>query len=556
MNDLWMFLKLYRRQSGWLSLGILLAICTLIASAGLLTLSGWFITAASIAGLTTATALTFNFFTPGAGVRGFSIARTAARYGERLVSHNATFKLLAWLRYWFFQKLIPVSSLQLKKYRKGALLDRLVADIDALDQLYLRLVSPLLSAVLVTALMTLFLSFFSVKLSLILMGIATGWIVLMPVLFYFLGRRAGHSIGKYQGELRQGILDFIQGMAELNIYGAVTRFRKDLSFSEQLLHHNQEKMAMFEGLGSALFIAGSGLSLLLVLFVGAGEFQLGQIGGAVLVMMVFATLGLFEALMPLPAAFQFLSHTRSAAGRLREVTEEKVTAFTSQKSVIPEQIDIEFKEISFTYGSESVLDNLSLNIPAGEHLAILGRTGCGKSTLISLLNRSLEVTSGTLRLAGQSIDSCSEPFLYGLMTYIPQQTHVFSGTLRENLLLAKPDACDEELLTIIQRSGLTAVGAGQASSKQLLELWIGVGGVILSGGEKRRLAAARALLKPAPVLIMDEPGEGLDEVSEKELLNELLAAFSQSTIIMITHKHTLLQRMDRVGRMEQGRLTF
>ncbi|WBA83648.1 hypothetical protein [Endozoicomonas sp. GU-1] len=159
MNDLWPFLKLYRQHLGMLSLGILLAIVTLLASLSLLSLSGWFITATAIAGLTFTTAQTFNFFTPGAGVRGFSIARTAARYAERLVSHDATFRLLSGLRSWFFSKLIPLSQEQLGQYRKGELLDRLVADIDALDQLYLRLVSPLLSAVSVALLFSLFISF-------------------------------------------------------------------------------------------------------------------------------------------------------------------------------------------------------------------------------------------------------------------------------------------------------------------------------------------------------------------------------------------------------------
>ena len=142
MHDLWLFLKLYRRHKGLLTLGMLLAVVTLVASLGLLTLSGWFITATSIAGLSVVTAKAFNFFTPGAGVRGFSILRTASRYFERMVSHNATFHLLAWLREWFFSQLLPLSLVKVGRYRKGDLLNRLVADVDALDQLYLRLLSP------------------------------------------------------------------------------------------------------------------------------------------------------------------------------------------------------------------------------------------------------------------------------------------------------------------------------------------------------------------------------------------------------------------------------
>ncbi|WP_419834591.1 heme ABC transporter ATP-binding protein/permease CydC [Endozoicomonas atrinae] len=555
MNDLWPFLKLYRQHLGMLSLGVLLAIVTLLASLSLLSLSGWFITATAIAGLTFATAQTFNFFTPGAGVRGFSIARTAARYAERLVSHDATFRLLSGLRSWFFSKLIPVSQEQLGQYRKGDLLDRLVADIDALDQLYLRLVSPLLSAVVVALLFSLFISFFSKAVAMVVLLVMMLWIITMPLLFYVLGRRTGESMGVRQARLRQEVLDYLQGMAEQQIYGSEANSRATIAESEEKLVADQSRMAVMEGFGSALFVSGSGAAALLVLYIASGEMNAGLFSGPVMVMMVFGMLASFEALMPLPVAFQFLSHTRHAASRLRQVVSSPVVVFPEKATGVEVKGEIQFTDVYCGYANDQpVINKLSLHIPAGSHVALLGKTGCGKSTLIKLLNRGLEPSGGKILLDGQEIQRFSEQTLYQSITFVPQKTHVFSATLRENLLLAAPAASDEALLTIIKNSGLSGLAAARENDGDLLDIWLGQGGIALSGGEQRRLAIARAMLKPAPILVMDEPGEGLDVHSEQALMGAVFRQFKGSTIIMITHKRTALEKMDKVFRMESGSL--
>ncbi len=556
MRDLWPFLKLYRQRPGMLWLGIVLTILTLLASLGLLTLSGWFITASAIAGLSAATAHSFNFFTPGAGVRGFSIARTAARYAERLVSHDATFRLLSSLRSWFFARLIPISRQQLGQYRQGELLDRLVADIDALDQLYLRLLSPLLAAITVTGLFCLFLAFFSVKIALVVLAIMTLWIVSMPVLFYILGRKTGESMGKRQAELRQQMLDYLQGMAEQQIYSSDIRTRTAIAHSEQQLIRDQGRMAALEGLGSALFVFGSGASALLVLYIGSGQLHSGLFSGPVLVMMVFAVLASFEALMPLPIAFQFLSHTRHAASRLRQVVNSTVVVFPEAPSGHPVTGAISFASVGCGYEEDlPIINQLSLNIDAGRRIALLGKTGCGKSTLIRLLSRTLEPSCGSVKLDGHDIQRFAEQELFQTITFVPQKTHVFSATLRENLQLAAPDADDELLQRVIRQCGLDSLAVARDGAANLLETWLGQGGIALSGGEQRRLAIARAMLKPAPVLVLDEPGEGLDQHSEKVLMKTLLEAFKDSTVIMITHKTVVLALMDDVYRMENGSLT-
>ncbi len=555
MNDLWLFLKLYRQYLGMLSLGILLAIVTLLASLSLLSLSGWFITATAIAGLTFTTAQTFNFFTPGAGVRGFSIARTAARYAERLVSHDATFRLLSGLRSWFFSKLIPISQEQLGQYRKGELLDRLVADIDALDQLYLRLISPLLSALMVTMLFSLFLWFFSPTVAMVAFVVMILWIVSMPLLFYVLGRKTGESMGVRQARLRQQVLDYLQGMAEQQIYGSDANSRSVIAGSEQALIKDQSRMAALEGLGSALFVSGSGAAALLVLYIASSEMATGAVSGPVMVMMVFGMLASFEALMPLPLAFQFLSHTRHAASRLRKVVSTPTVNFPDIASNLSVSGEIQFNDVACGYShGQEIFTQLSLTIPAGSHVALLGKTGCGKSTLIKLLSRGLEPLTGQVCIDQQDIHRFSEQELYRAITFVPQKTHVFSATLRENLKLAASQASDEELMNVVRSSGLDRLAAARNGESGLLDTWLGQGGIALSGGEQRRLAIARAMLKASPILVMDEPGEGLDIQSEQTLMDAVLSQFRESTVIMITHKTTTLEKMDQVYRMENGSL--
>ncbi|MGB0360175.1 MAG: heme ABC transporter ATP-binding protein/permease CydC [Endozoicomonas sp.] len=547
MNDLWYFLKLYREHMGMLALGMLLAILTLLASLSLLSLSGWFITATAIAGLTFVTAQVFNFFAPGAGVRGLSIARTAARYGERLVSHDATFRLLSSLRCWFFNKIVPISQEHLNYYRKGELLDRLVADIDALDQLYLRLLSPFIAAITVTILLSLFFSFFSAQIALMVLIIMVLWIFSMPLLFYIAGKKTGKSMGVKQSQLRQQVLDYLQGMTEQEIYGSNQTSRMSICATEKTLMEDQSTMASLEGVGSALFIIGSGSASLLVLFVASHEVILGLYSAPVMVMMVFGVLASFEALMPLPIAFQFLSHTRHAAERLRQVVDSPVVIFNEHSNRVISKGSVQFSNVRCQYGDgRSVIEGLSMDIPAGSHTAIVGKTGSGKSTLIKMMTRNLDIKEGALSIDGTSITEFSEKALYSGMTIVPQKTDVLSATLRENLHIAAPEVSDDRLLEVVHQSGLNHIAAAKTKGIKLLDLWLGQGGIALSGGEQRRLAIARALLKPSPMLILDEPGEGLDIHSEKVLMNEVFSAFNKSTIIMITHKTILLEEMDTI----------
>ncbi|WP_325893350.1 heme ABC transporter ATP-binding protein/permease CydC [Grimontia sp. NTOU-MAR1] len=549
MRDLIPFLKLYKKHWFGLSLGMLLSFSTLAAAIGLLTLSGWFIAASAVAGLL-ATA-NFNYMLPAAGVRGFSIARTAGRWGERVVSHNATFKLLADLRIFFFEKLTPLIPGKVGNLRDADILNRLVADVDAMDHVYLRLVSPLIVGVLGILGISGFLYWFDPVIGLTLGAILLSLMLVLPVVFYYLGRSHGVEITQSKSQLRISLLDWLQGHAELQIFGAAYRYRDAAVEAEQRLLASQRQMARITGLANGILLAANGLTLVFMLWLAADG-----IGGALpnpyVAMVAFATMASFELMIPVAGAFQYLSQTMTSAKRLNEIIEaEPETPFDPMGHNNTAKGDITFSDVTFSYhGAEKpAVNGISLSVKAGEKVALLGRTGCGKSTLLQLITRAWDPSSGSICIDGVALDTWRESALRSSIAVVSQRVDVFNGAVRHNLSMAKPNASDEELITVIEQVGLSALLEGPG-----LDTWLGDGGRQLSGGERRRLGIARALLRDAPILLLDEPTEGLDVKTERQILSLLLEYAKDKTVLFITHRLVGLTEMDKVCLMDEGRI--
>ncbi|CAE6898247.1 heme ABC transporter ATP-binding protein/permease CydC [Vibrio sp. B1FLJ16] len=550
MRDLLPYLKLYKKHWFGLSLGMLLAFLTLAASIGLLTLSGWFISAASVAGLTIARE-TFNYMLPGAGVRGAAMARTAGRWGERVVSHNATFKLLTDLRIFFFEKLSPLIPGRVSTMRDADVLNRLVADVDAMDHVYLRLISPVIIGIFGILTLTAVLAFFDWHLALLLGAVLTVMLLVWPVLFYKLGKNNGAHLTHRKAELRVATLDWLQGYSELSIFGAEERYRNMILEKQKQLLSNQYVNANLTGLASGLLMLVNGLTLVVMLW-----FAADGVGGRApdpwIALFAFATMASFEILMPIAGAFQYLGQTLTSARRLNEVILAKPdVVFPSQSNRDDNQLDIEFDNISFAYpdGQKKVLNNLSLSLPLGSRTAIVGQTGSGKSTLIQLLCRYWDVNQGEVRIGGAALQDWSESDLRAAITVVSQRVDVLNGTLRDNLLMAAPQTSDEELAEI-----LTQVDLAGLLQEPGLDAWLGDGGRQLSGGEKRRIGIARALLRDAPILLLDEPTEGLDKRTEQKVMALFNQHFANKTVIFITHRLIELENMDNICLMEQGEI--
>ena len=550
MRDLLPYLKLYKKHWFGLSLGMLLAFLTLAASIGLLTLSGWFISASAVAGLTIARE-TFNYMLPGGGVRGLAMSRTAGRWGERVVSHNATFKLLTDLRIFFFKKLAPLIPGRISNLRDADLLNRLVADVDAMDHVYLRLVSPVTVGVLGIFFLTAFLMWFDSSLGLILGSILLIMLIIWPVLFYKLGQRNGGELTQNKAELRVTTLDWIEGYSELTLFGAEERYRNAILNTQQKLMANQFVNANLTGMASAALMLFNGLTLVLMLWLAADGVG-GNAPDPLIALMAFATMASFELLMPIAGAFQHLGQTLTSARRLNEVIlSEPEVQFSDSKLDIDQPLDIQFNAVSFQYpdSERTVLNSVDLSIPANNKVAIVGQTGSGKSTLIQLLTRYWDPKRGVISIAGIDLTQWNESQLRESISVVSQRVDILNGSLRDNLLIAKPQASDEELQGI-----LTSVGLEKLLEDNALDAWLGDGGRQLSGGEKRRIGISRAILHDAPILLLDEPTEGLDKQTEKSIMALFEQHFEGKTVIFITHRLIGLEKMDSIVLIEQGEI--
>lgn len=556
MTDLLPFLRLYRQHWLSLSIGLLLALVTLAAGMGLLSLSGWFLSAAAVAGLTAATRDHFNYMTPAGGVRFFSIIRTAGRWGERVVSHDATFRVLTRLRVWFWQKLSPLSTGALAGFRQADLLNRLVADIDAMDHVYLRLVTPIGAALLSTAGLVLFLSFFDSELALTLGAILLFGMIALPLVFYFLGRKPGQALIAEKSRLRTRLVDYLDGQAELQMFAAAPRAREELQQAEQALIQAQARMARVSGLanGSVQLLSGWTLTLMLWL---AGHGVAGAAPDPITALMVFATLASFEALMPLAGAFQHLSTSLTSARRLNEILQEAKAPEWGNEERHAQQGALQISDLYFSYpgNPQPVLRGCTLQLQAGEKLALLGQTGCGKSTLMGLLTREWHPQAGKILLDGKPLTDYSEGALRASLSVVSQRVHLFADTLRGNLKLAAPHASDEQLVQVLTQVGLAnLLEDDNGHSDSGLDAWLGDGGRPLSGGERRRIGIARALLHDAPLWLLDEPTEGLDSQTEREIMELLFRLGADRTLLLISHRLLGLEQMDRIALMEEGQI--
>ncbi len=556
MNDLLFFLKLFTPYKTWLILGVLLALLTTFASISLLTLSGWFITSSAIAGLMApdGVAVAFNFMQPAAEIRALAIIRTAGRYTERVVTHEATFRVLAEIRCWFFAKLIPIASGRLGMQRSAELLNGITREIDILDALYLRLCSPLIVGLVGGGAVIIFLAYYSIQISIFvfIMLLITG--ILVPWMFNRLGQDCAKKIVEQSANFKIGQVEILQGVAELNSFNAYTRYKKKLIVVSEQILKTQIEQNRIEAYASTIISILSQFTLLVCLVLGSDLYQQGELTGAELAMLSFCVLVVFELVTPLTLAMQLLPKMQIAASRIIRVSKLKPTITESNKQgSVPKNGDIKITKLSFRYTEDSdwILKDINLTIPYGSKIAIIGNSGAGKTTLLQMIMRFYDPQIGCISYAGIDYKRFLSDKLMARFSVLSQRTQLFTGTIKENLLIAKPSASDFEIAQAINLVGL------EQYIKRLprgLNTWVGENGVKVSGGEGRRIALARVYLKNSPVLLLDEPTEGLDKETENDVLNALEKIVQNKTLIMVTHRKTGLRLVDNIYRIENGRI--
>ena len=547
-------LRLSLPYAGWMALALALSAVTIGSGIGLVATSAWLISAAalrpSIADLQVAIV----------GVRFFGISRGVFRYLERYVSHSVTFRLLTQLRVWFYDALEPLAPARLLSYKSGDLLGRAVADIETLQDFYLRVLSPPLAAVVVGVALGLWLWGFAPSLSL---AFAALWLlagVALPFLVYRLSRAPGRALLARRAEVRGLLVDGVQGMAEVAAFGYERRLGAQVRRSVEALEEVQNRLALVTGMQAGLsqFLANGALWVILALAIGLVE--AGRFSGVNLAMLALGTLAGFEAVLPLPGAAQSLESSRTAMDRLLEVVdaEPAVTApasgdWSARLSPQGRAPHLEVSRLSFAYapGEPLALHDVSLSLPPGKHLAIVGPSGAGKSTLVSLLLRFWDCADGQITLDGLDVRRLPPDDVRGLMAVISPSTYLFNATLRDNLLLAKPSATEAELVSALQQARLHRTTAAWPEG---LATEIGERGLRLSGGEAQRLSLARALLRGCPVLVLDEPTANLDPVTERDILSDMLARQPGRSVLLVTHRLVGLEAMDEVLVLEDGRV--
>ena len=485
-------------------------------------------------------------------VRAFGIARAGLRYAERLSSHDLAFRQLARLRLAFYRSLWPLVPGGLVGGRSGDLLSRFVADVDSLQDLYPRVVIPAVVSLLVSA------------------GAAgAAWIMLpgagvavlaslavaLLVLPWLSAAAAGRSVRRQapaRAQLTSELVEGIDGAAELALAGCAREHVARLARSDACL----ARIARSDALAVAgAVVAGGVLSaagILAVLLVGIPAVRTGALSGVLLAALVFVLLAAYDSVLALSGAGRGLRVCATVAGRLQELVDTSPAVVDPPDPHMPSGCgELALRDVAFRYeaGQPYVLDHASMSIVPGEHVALTGASGAGKSTVAELIVRFADPLRGAVTLDGVDLRRLSQDQVRRAVTFCAQDCHVFNTTVRENLLLARRDADEQGLRRVLGAVGLDAWAAALPHG---LDTLVGADGELLSGGQRRRIALARALLAPSRFVILDEPTAHLDPALARRVMRNILASCAGRGLLVITHELDVLDGFDRVLHMRRG----
>jgi ATP-binding cassette, subfamily C, bacterial CydC len=537
------FLKPYRWR---VALAMLLGVATVVSNVGLLATATYVISAAAIVPYLSMLVIPVYL------VRLFSVSRAGLRYAERLASHDVTFKLLGNLRTWFYARLEPLAPARLARYRSGDLLSRVVKDVEELENVYLRVVSPLVVAIMVSLITFLVFHAFGTAMALAAAGFLVATSVGAPLLVRLLSRGLGRRQLELRAELGARVVDGVQGIQDLLAFGGEERERREISTLAGKLERVQGRTALVTGLHGALADLMAGLALVAILVLAVPLVAAGEVRGVYLAFLALVMVGSFEAVVPLGTAFGFLGRSVHAGERLFEVVDAEPEVVDPPEPLrTPDDVTLEFDRVSFGYGEGGplALEDVTFALRPGSRVAVVGPSGSGKSTLVNLALRFWDPLSGEIRLGGCGVGLYAQEDLRARIGVVSQNTHVFNDTLRANLLLADPEATDAALHGALARARLEELVERLPRG---LDSYVGEQGLALSGGERQRLAVARVLLKDAPLLVLDEASANLDTITERELMAEIRDLMRDRSTLVVTHRLVALEMMDEILVLEKG----
>ena len=535
MTDLIAVIRLWRNRAGWMAAGIALSLAALVSGLLMMTLAGRLTAAAVTAGVIATPVL----------LRVSGVLRVVLRYLERVITHEATFRSLADLRVWLFAGVAERAAGGLGYRRSGDVLTRVVNDVESLDGLYSRILVPLAGALLILPVLAVVLAFQNGMLA---FGVAVLFALaafLLPWLAARSTAAAGDRLAVALSGLRVSVLDALTGLREVRVFGAEGRMLAAMQAREASLLAAQRDVARQARLAQAGAFLCAQAAILAVLL-GAGAPPAAAVAAA------FLTIAGFEAVGGLPRAGALAGYAAAGARRVRAAATGPITApDPALPAALPRDTTLRFDSVRFRWQADrpTVLDGLTMEVPPGSRVAILGPSGSGKSTLAALALRLAEPESGRVLLGGADIATLKATELRSRIALLSQQTHLFDDSIRANLLLARPDADEPALWAALDAAQLGDVVRGLPDK---LDTWLGEGGFRFSGGQGRRLALARVLLSPALIVILDEPCAGLDIETETAFLTTLNDLGRGRTFILIAHRLLGVERLDRIWRISGG----
>ncbi|MFJ4920557.1 thiol reductant ABC exporter subunit CydD [Streptomyces sp. NPDC088725] len=529
-------------------LALVLGALALGSAVGLMAVSGWLISRASqhppVLYLMVAVTAT----------RAFGIGRAVFRYGERLVSHDAVFRMLADLRVSVYRRLERVAPAGLRRARRGDLLSRLVADVDALQDYWLRWLLPAGAAVLVGAGAA---GFTAVLLPEAGAVLAVGLLVAgvgVPLVTGARTRRAERRLAPARGLLAVGVVDLLRGTAELTVAGALKNRLRQVREADRTLTAIASRGATATALGAGLSALVCGLTVTAAAVVGVQAVREGRLAGVELAVVVLTPLAAFEAVTGLPSAVQYRQRARRGAERVYEVLDAPVPVQEPQAPAAApvSPFPLEVRGLSARYAGQrrDALSGFDLTLTAGKRVAVVGPSGSGKTTLAQVLLRFLGAREGDCLLGGTDMATLDGDTVRRFVGLCAQDAHLFDSSVRENLRLARTDATEDDLRDALRRARLLDWADRLPHG---LDTLVGEHGAQLSGGQRQRLALARALLADFPVLVLDEPAEHLDLATADALTADLLTATEGRTTLLITHRLQGLDTVDEVIVLDGGR---
>ncbi|MBT2775085.1 thiol reductant ABC exporter subunit CydC [Halomonas sp. ISL-60] len=554
----WLLLLMRRRRR--FLLGALLVWITLMAGLALLGLSGWFITASALTGIALALGIParLDVYVPGGGIRFFALARTVARYVERLYNHNTVLTLLADLRYRVFGYLTRFDDARLHGERASDWLSRLTADIDTLDNFYLRLLVPPLVALLSVVAVSLFVAIWLPGVG-VLMAVSLSLLWLVATLLAAAwGFSQSYQQVVDQQSLRRLVVDQVQASAELMSYRTTQWHRAMIANQERQTFNNQRRLGRKAALINCLVSVISGLLVVAVVWFASLVFSQQLVPGPILVMAALIALGANEAFITLPASFIKLGSSYAAVCRLNELTSDSMSAVPAV--ALPENVglSIQANQLSLRYSQtlEPALSCISLQLPAGKRAVITGNSGAGKSSLASLLMGRLKANQGEALVGGVPAWQLSAESRANHFAMLTQQVDLFDASIAENLRIANPTASVGILWEVLKG---VALDGWVEQLPQGLATAVGEKGQQLSGGQGRRLALARLLLCNPQVVILDEPFAGVDAATAKHIAATLDKWLVDRTAIFFVHQVSSLSLLPGVeyhwhldaGKLEQ-----